>query len=66
MPMPTLIAVTANARHVIKWVGRRGLKVFAETYCKQVVGLAAEGVMQVPVTQPDICKSCREAVEKGA
>jgi hypothetical protein len=65
MPIPILIAVTSNHRHIVKWTGRRGIKVVAETYCKQVVS-AADGVMQVPASQPDICKACREAAERGA
>lgn len=65
MTIPILIAVTADHRHIIKWVGRRGIKVVADTFCKKSVP-AADGVMQVPITQPDICKDCRAAAEKGA
>jgi hypothetical protein len=46
---------------VIKWTGRKGLKVVALTYCGDTVN-AADGVLQLPNTA-EFCSNCAEVLE---
>jgi len=48
---------------VIKWVGRKGLKIKILTYCGVVE--AAHGVTQVPDDTP-ICEKCKTALKAKA
>ena len=64
MSKPSMVAaIPGHHTHpcVIKWTGRKGLKVVAVTYCGDTVN-AAEGVYQLPNTH-DFCPSCLEALK---